>query len=93
MQHLADQLDYNLTPIEFMQSQFPEDFKDFELARNAIGRFGVTGKMQVRNSSAFVCCSPHQTMPLKNLSEGQCCRLIFAWISHTVRAEMTRASC
>ena len=48
LQHLADQLDYNLTPIEFMQSQFPEDFKDFEVARNAIGRFGVTGKMQVR---------------------------------------------
>jgi hypothetical protein len=47
LQHLADQLNYELTPIEFMQSQFPEDFQDIEAARSAIGSYGLTGKQQV----------------------------------------------
>jgi ATP-binding cassette subfamily F protein 2 len=68
-QHLADQLDFELTPIEFMQSKFPEDFKDLENARRAIGRYGLTGK--------------HQMMPMKYLSDGQQCRVIFAWLCWT----------
>ena len=40
-------MNYDLTPIEFMQEQFPEDFKDIEVARRAVGRYGLTGKTQV----------------------------------------------
>ena len=50
-QHLADQLDFELTPLEFMQSEFPEEFKDIELARSAVGRYGISGKQQVRPNS------------------------------------------
>jgi len=65
-QHLAAQLDYELTPLEFMQKKFPDEFTDIEQCRRAVGRYGLTGK--------------HQTMPMKFLSEGQCCRVIFAWL-------------
>lgn len=68
-QHLSDQLDFDLTPLEFMQQQFPEDFKDIEVARSAVGRYGLSGKQQV--------------MPMKQLSDGQRCRVIFAWLIWT----------
>jgi ATP-binding cassette subfamily F protein 2 len=65
-QHLTAQLNYEMTPIEFIQSKFPEELNDLEKARSAIGRYGLTGK--------------HQTMPMKFLSEGQCCRVLFSWL-------------
>lgn len=68
-QHLADQLDFDLTPIEFMQKEFPQDFVEIENARRAIGKYGLTGKQQV--------------MPIKQLSDGQRSRLIFAWLAWT----------
>lgn len=66
-QHLQDQLDFELSPLEFMNKCFPEDFKEVEAARRAIGTYGLTGKQQ--------------TMPIKNLSDGQRVRIIFAWIA------------
>merc|ERR1711988_1134674 len=68
-QHLDDQLDFDLTPIEFMQKEFPDTLKEIESARRSIGRYGLTGKQQV--------------MPIKNLSDGQRSRLIFAWLAYT----------
>eukprot|EP00043_Microstomoeca_roanoka_P013405 m.131257 g.131257 ORF g.131257 m.131257 type:complete len:612 (-) comp15742_c8_seq1:1477-3312(-) len=68
-QHLADQLDFDLSPIQFMQKEFPDQLVEIEDARRSVGRFGLTGKQQV--------------MPIKNLSDGQCSRLIFAWLAYT----------
>ena len=42
-QHSADQLDLNLSPIEYMQKKFPGKYKDMQDWRTAVGRFGVTG--------------------------------------------------
>lgn len=67
-QHLADTMDLELTPLEYMQQQFPEDFVEIEAARRAIGCYGLTGKQQV--------------MPMKNLSDGQRVRVVFAWIAN-----------
>jgi len=66
-QHLSDHLDFELSPLEFMQKCFPKDFVEIEAARRAIGRYGLTGKQQV--------------MPIKFLSDGQRSRVCFAWIS------------
>ena len=68
-QHLEEQLDFELTPIEFMQKEFPDRFVEVEAARRAIGPFGVTGKMQ--------------TMPIKNMSDGQRSRIVFAWLAQS----------
>eukprot|EP00053_Salpingoeca_punica_P001509 m.33794 g.33794 ORF g.33794 m.33794 type:complete len:589 (-) comp11054_c0_seq1:579-2345(-) len=67
-QHLTETFDLELTPLEFMQQQFPEAFVEIEQARRAIGRYGLTGKQQI--------------MPMKNLSDGQRVRVVFAWIAH-----------
>ena len=41
-QHLADQLDENMAPLEYMMHCFP-DKKGEEDMRRAVGRFGITG--------------------------------------------------
>ena len=43
-QHLADHIDINLTPLEYMIQQFP-DVKDEEKTRSAIGRFGKQARI------------------------------------------------
>lgn len=57
-QHSADQLPYDKSPVEHLQSlyqaKFPE--KDIQFWRQQIGRFGVTGA--------------HQTNPISQLSDG-----------------------
>jgi ATP-binding cassette subfamily F protein 2 len=58
-----------MSPIEFMQTEFPDQLIEIEQARRAVGRYGLTGKQQV--------------MPIKNLSDGQRSRLIFAWLAYT----------
>ena len=45
-QHSTDQLNTELTPLEFMASSFPEVKGDIEMWRGKVGRFGVTGEMQ-----------------------------------------------
>jgi len=66
-QHLAEKIDMNLSPIEFMMKEFPH-LKDIDGVRKIIGRYGITGKQQ--------------TMPTRNLSEGQKCRVALAWVAH-----------
>jgi len=66
-QHLAEKLDMNLSPIEFMQKEFPE-MKEVDKVRKIIGRYGISGKQQA--------------MPIRNLSEGQKCRVALAWVAH-----------
>jgi len=65
-QHLHELLEMDLSPLDYMLKMFP-DFKDRDGMRKVIGRYGVTGKAQ--------------TSPLKQLSDGQKCRVVFAWLS------------
>merc|ERR1719334_2264692 len=65
-QHLHELLDMDATPLDYMLKQFP-DFKDRDGMRKVIGRYGITGKAQ--------------TSPIKQLSDGQKCRVVFAWLA------------
>jgi len=65
-QHLAEILDMNETALDWMMAQFP-DIKEREEMRRVIGRYGLTGQQQ--------------TCPMKNLSDGQRCRVTFAWLA------------
>jgi ATP-binding cassette subfamily F protein 2 len=65
-QHLTELLDMDLSPLEYMMKSFP-DVKEREEMRRIIGRYGLTGKQQV--------------CPIRQLSDGQKCRVVFAWLS------------
>ncbi|KAL3718774.1 hypothetical protein ACJRO7_003822 [Eucalyptus globulus] len=64
-QHLTEKLDLDLPALQFMIKEYPGN--EEEKMRAAIGKFGLTGKAQV--------------MPMKNLSDGQRSRVIFAWLA------------
>merc|ERR1711981_275042 len=66
-QHLAEKLDMNLSPIEFMMQEF-KHLKEIDQVRKIIGRYGISGKQQA--------------MPIRNLSDGQRCRVALAWVAH-----------
>jgi len=65
-QHLHELLEMDLSPLDYMMKKFPE-LKDRDEMRKVIGRYGITGKAQ--------------TAPIKQLSDGQKCRVVFAWLS------------
>ncbi|XP_061356927.1 ABC transporter F family member 1-like [Gastrolobium bilobum] len=65
-QHLAEKLDLELSALQFMTKEYPGN--EEEKMRAAIGKFGLSGKAQV--------------MPMKNLSDGQRSRVIFAWLAY-----------
>ncbi|XP_067391770.1 ATP-binding cassette sub-family F member 2 isoform X2 [Emydura macquarii macquarii] len=65
-QHLQEQLELDLSPLEYMMKCYPE-IKEKEEMRKIIGRYGLTGKQQVS--------------PIRNLSDGQKCRVCFAWLA------------
>ncbi|KAB2606666.1 ABC transporter F family member 1 [Pyrus ussuriensis x Pyrus communis] len=64
-QHLAEKLDMELSALAYMIQEYPGN--EEEKMRAAIGKFGLSGKAQV--------------MPMKNLSDGQRSRVIFAWLA------------
>ncbi|XP_050699131.1 ATP-binding cassette sub-family F member 2-like isoform X2 [Eriocheir sinensis] len=66
-QHLHELLDLDLSPLDYMMTQFPE-LKERDEVRKIIGRYGLTGKQQVS--------------PIRQLSDGQRCRVVFAWLAH-----------
>ncbi|KAH9833878.1 P-loop containing nucleoside triphosphate hydrolase protein [Rhodofomes roseus] len=68
-QHSADQLPYNKPPIEHFQSLYAEKYpdKDVQAWRAQLGRFGLSG--------------PHQTSPIKQLSDGLRNRVVFAQLA------------
>lgn len=68
-QHLHELLDLDLSPLEYMMKAFP-DVKEREDMRKIIGRYGLTGRQQ--------------TCPIRQLSDGQRCRVVFAWLSWQV---------
>nr|QST14997.1 ABCF2 protein [Diaphanosoma celebensis] len=65
-QHLHELLDMDLSPLEYMMKAFP-DVKEKEEMRRIIGRYGLTGKQQI--------------CPIRQLSDGQRCRVVFAWLA------------
>lgn len=65
-QHLAEQLDEDLSAIQYMRKEFPDEGED-EAIRRIIGRYGITGK--------------DQTVPIKQLSDGMKRRISFAWLA------------
>jgi len=65
-QHLTDQLDLDLTALDYMMKCFPGEM-EVEKMRSVIGRFGITGKAQ--------------TCPMVQLSDGQKSRVVIAWIA------------
>ncbi|GLU02536.1 hypothetical protein SLE2022_197830 [Rubroshorea leprosula] len=65
-QHLAEKLDLELSALQYMIKEYPGN--EEEKMRAAIGKFGLSGKAQV--------------MPMKNLSDGQRSRVIFAWLAY-----------
>ncbi|THU44319.1 hypothetical protein C4D60_Mb02t06170 [Musa balbisiana] len=64
-QHLAEKLDLEMSALQYMMREYPGN--EEERMRAAIGKFGLSGKAQV--------------MPMKNLSDGQRSRVIFAWLA------------
>lgn len=68
-QHLAEELDLNLSALDYMMKQFPE-IKEREEMRKIIGRYGLSGRQQI--------------CPMKNLSDGQRCRVVFSWLAYQV---------
>ncbi|KAG5339853.1 hypothetical protein E4T56_gene5614 [Termitomyces sp. T112] len=68
-QHSADQLPYDLSPIEYFQQLFSEKYpeKDVQAWRSQLGRFGLSGA--------------HQTSPIKHLSDGLRNRVVFAQLA------------
>lgn len=65
-QHLHELLDLNLSALEYMMQSFPE-VKEIEEMRKIIGRYGLTGRQQI--------------CPIRQLSDGQRCRVVFAWLA------------
>ncbi|KAH8267040.1 hypothetical protein KR044_004655 [Drosophila immigrans] len=68
-QHLHELLDLDVSPLEYMMHAFP-DVKEKEEMRKIIGRYGLTGRQQV--------------CPIRQLSDGQRCRVVFAWLAWQV---------
>ncbi|KAL8167382.1 hypothetical protein V2J09_008881 [Rumex salicifolius] len=64
-QHLTEKLDMEISALAFMIKEYPGN--EEEKMRGSIGKFGLSGKAQV--------------MPMKNLSDGQKSRVIFAWLA------------
>lgn len=67
-QHFVDVLDLELTPLEFFGREYPNDTR--EDLRKYLGRFGVSGKMQVQK--------------MEELSDGQKSRVVFAKLGREV---------
>lgn len=66
-QHLAEEMDLEMTALDYMMQEFP-DVKQREEMRSIIGRYGLSGRQQI--------------CPMKNLSDGQRCRVAFAWLAN-----------
>lgn len=68
-QHLHELLDMDVSPLDYMLRSFP-DVKEREEMRKIIGRYGLTGRQQV--------------CPIRQLSDGQRCRVVFAYLAWQV---------
>lgn len=62
-QHSAEQLDQNLSAVDYLRKKFPDEPQDLPHWRSSIGRFGLTGG--------------NQLCPIAQLSDGQKSRIVF----------------
>ena len=67
-QHFVDVLNMEMTPLEFFSQHYPND--PYDEQRKYLGRFGVSGKMQVQR--------------MAELSDGQKSRVVFAKLGRDV---------
>lgn len=67
-QHFVDVLDMEMTPLEFFEKLYPNDPREEQ--RKYLGRFGVSGRMQVQK--------------MAELSDGQKSRVVFAKLGRDV---------
>lgn len=67
-QHFVDVLDLEKTPLEFFEATYPNDAREDQ--RKYLGRFGVSGAMQVQK--------------MAELSDGQKSRVVFAKLGRDV---------
>ncbi|KAK4473503.1 hypothetical protein MN116_002866 [Schistosoma mekongi] len=65
-QHLHEMLDINMSAVDWMMQCYPE-IKERDDMRKLLGRYGLSGAQQV--------------CPIRTLSDGQRCRIIFAWLA------------
>ena len=63
-QHFEDVLDLDQNALEWIHALYPKVFTKLEMARTWLGRYGCTAKQQ--------------EMPMKQLSDGQKARIVFA---------------
>eukprot|EP00842_Homolaphlyctis_polyrhiza_P006982 jgi/Hompol1/873/HPOL_004036-RA len=66
-QHSADQLDLDISAVDYMRKKFPEMPQDLPFWRQHVGRFGLTGNSQL--------------CPIGQLSDGQKARIVFCELS------------
>jgi len=66
-QHLAEYLDLDLSPLEFMIKEFPNTPNKEDTMRRQIGKYGLSGVSQM--------------LPMGYLSDGQRSRVVFSWIT------------
>ncbi|KAG8732488.1 hypothetical protein FRC11_013268 [Ceratobasidium sp. 423] len=68
-QHSADQLPYDKSPLEYMESLYKEKYPEKEIMfwRQQLGRFGLSGA--------------HQTSPINQLSDGLRNRVVFSQLA------------
>ena len=84
-QHFEDVLDLEQNALEWIHALYPKTFTKLEMARTWLGRYGCTARQQ--------------EMPMKQLSDGQKARIVFAKLAmdkpHLLMlmlAELTRVS-
>ncbi|KAJ9071348.1 ABC transporter ATP-binding protein arb1 [Entomophthora muscae] len=68
-QHSNDQLDTEVTPIDYMRRKFPTEPQEVDHWRRILGRYGLSGN--------------HQTSTISTLSDGLKSRLVFAELALT----------
>jgi ATP-binding cassette subfamily F protein 2 len=66
-QHTEEVLKGEMTPIDFMRSEFPEANIEITEWRKKLGRFGISGRAQAK--------------PIDTMSDGQKTQLVFAWLA------------
>lgn len=66
-QHSADQLDFSMSPVEYIRSKYPKLHDSLQGYRSEVGRFGITGDAQLA--------------PMSQLSDGLKSRMVFAEIA------------
>lgn len=66
-QHSNEQLDLDMTPIDYMRKEFEHLGLEIQEWRQRLGRFGISGKLQ--------------TSVMRTMSDGQKSMIVFCWIA------------